>query len=152
MRSFRDPTRCESFVVPGYQDLANNRTSLNFVTWPQRGGISDPTTYWPPARGRSVNSARYCLESSIEPDNSRKTRFSSLCSRIVGNPSLGQGGKAKMAQVSTRPEGGPLPYRGKALSDGIRTPETVGCKGQTPTPRPPVSAASLRYLASRQLA
>jgi hypothetical protein len=23
MRSFRDPTRCESFVILGYQDLAN---------------------------------------------------------------------------------------------------------------------------------
>jgi len=57
-----------------------------------------------------------------------------------------------MAPVSTRPEGRPLPYRGKALSDGIRTPETVGCKSQTPTLRLPVSRASLRYLASRQLA
>jgi hypothetical protein len=33
-----------------------------------------------------------------------------------------------MAQVSTRPEGRPLPHRGKALSDGIRTPETAGCR------------------------
>ena len=65
---------------------------------------------------------------------------------------LGKEKKAKMAQVSTRPEGRPLPYRGKALSDGIRTPETAGCKGQTPALRLPVSDASLRYLASRQLA
>ena len=35
--------------------------------------------------------------------------------------------------------------RGKALSDGIRAPETAGCKGQMPSLRPPVSDASLRY-------
>jgi len=56
-----------------------------------------------------------------------------------------------MAQVSTRPERRPLSYRRSGLSDGIRSPETAGCKGQTSASTSGLDA-SLGYLASRQLA
>jgi hypothetical protein len=76
-----------------------------------------------PRRSNLVGYVRWHARSDSSFPSFRQS-FQQLSVRRSATLPSGRERTEKMAQLSTRPEGRPLPYRGKALSDGIRTPQT----------------------------